>query len=379
MSDRVLIAGGAGFIGANLSIKLIERGYNVTVLDNLSPQIHGNKPVKTSPLYIKIKDEVKFIKGTVTSRDDWRKAIENQDVIINLAAETGTGQSMYDIQRYVDVNIGGTGIMLDIIANEKHSIKKMIIASSRAVYGEGKYDCEVHGVVFPSKRREEDIANYDFECKCPICFRTVVPLPTSEDIPLSPSSIYAVTKQTQEQMVLITGNSLGIHAVALRYQNIYGPGQSLRNPYTGILSIFSTQMKNGNNINIFEDGKESRDFIYIDDAVYATILSLEKNEANNRVFNVGTSIPIDVITVAKTLKKYLNASSNINISGNYRPGDIRHNYADLTIIKNVLGFIPRWKFDEGIKKFCDWVNQQEIQNDNYNESISILKNKGLFR
>ena len=379
MSDKVLIAGGAGFIGANLAIKLIERGYNVTVLDNLSPQIHGNKPVKTSPLYIKIKDEVKFIKGTVTSRNDWRKAIENQDAIINLAAETGTGQSMYDIQRYVDVNIGGTGIMLDIIANENHSIKKMIIASSRAVYGEGKYECEFHGVVFPSKRREEDISNNDFECKCPICFRTVAPLPTSEDIPMSPSSIYAVSKQTQEQMVLITGYSLGINAVALRYQNIYGPGQSLRNPYTGILSIFSTQMKNGNNINIFEDGKESRDFIYIDDAVYATILSLEKNEANNRVFNVGTNIPIDVITVAKTLRKNLNASSNIIISGNYRHGDIRHNYADLTNIRNVLGFTPRWTFDKGIKKFCDWVNQQEIQNDNYNESINILKNKGLFR
>ena len=379
MSDKVLIVGGAGFIGSNLAVKLNERGYNVTVLDNLSPQIHGNNPVKTSPLYNSIKDNVRFIKGNVTSRDDWRKAIENQDVIINLASETGTGQSMYDIQRYVNVNIGGTGMMLDILANEKHSIKKMIIASSRAVYGEGKYECEIHGVVFPSKRRKEDIDKYDFECKCPSCFRTVFPLPTSEDSPKNPSSIYAITKQTQEQMVLISGDSLNIPAVAFRYQNVYGPGQSLRNPYTGILSIFSTQMKNGNDINIFEDGKESRDFIYIDDAVCATILGLEKNEANNRVFNVGTNIPIDVITVAKTLRKYLNTSSKIYISGNFRQGDIRHNYADLNNIRNVLGFTPRWQFDKGIEKFCDWVNRQDIQNDNYDESINILKKKGLFR
>ena len=379
MSDKVLIAGGAGFIGSNLAIKLNERGYNVTVLDNLSPQIHGNRPAKTSPLFISIKDDVKFINGTVLSRDDWRKAIENQDAIINLAAETGTGQSMYDIQRYVDVNIGGTGIMLDILANEKHSIKKIVIASSRAVYGEGKYECKFHGVVVPSKRREEDMANYDFECKCPVCDRTVFPLPTSEDTPKNPSSIYAITKQTQEQMVLISAESLGLPALAFRYQNVYGPGQSLRNPYTGIISIFSTQMINGNNINIFEDGKESRDFVYIDDAVYATILGLEKEESNYHVFNVGTSIPIDVITVAKTLKQYYNSNANINISGNYRLGDIRHNYADLTNIKKVLGFNPKWTFTKGIESFCEWVKRQDIQSDKYEESINKLKEKGLFR
>ena len=379
MHNNVLIAGGAGFIGSKLARELIELGYNVTVLDNLSPQIHGNRPDETSPLYNSIKDDVRFINGNVTSCDDWREALRNQDAIVNFAAETGTGQSMYEIQRYVDVNIGGTGIMLDILANEKNSIKKMIIASSRAVYGEGKYECKFHGVVFPSKRREKDMAISDYECKCPICANPVFPLPTSEDSPKDPNSIYAITKQTQEQLVLKSGESLGIPAVALRYQNIYGPGQSLRNPYTGILSIFSTQIKNGNNINIFEDGKESRDFVYIDDAVRATILGLEKDEANYDVFNVGGGNRIDVISVAKKLKEIFNANIDIQITGKYRLGDIRHNYADITKINEKLGFKPIWKFEDGIINFCEWVNQQETQNDEYEESISILKEKGLFK
>lgn len=379
MNKNVLIAGGAGFIGSNLALKLIARGYNVTVLDNLSPQIHGDTPEKTSPLFTSIKDKVAFIKGTVTSRDDWRQALDGQDAIINLAAETGTGQSMYEIQRYVDVNIGGTAIMLDILANEKHSIKKTVVASSRAVYGEGKYECEFHGVVFPPRRRDEDMANCDFECKCPVCAGPVVLLPTSEDSQLHPSSIYAITKQAQEQTVLVAGESLGIPAVAFRYQNVYGPGQSLKNAYTGILSIFSTQLKNGSNINIFEDGKESRDFVYIDDVISATILGLEKDEANYQVLNVGADKPVDVLTVAETLRKNYNATADILISGNYRLGDIRHNYADLTKIKELLGFKPQWKFANGIAMFCEWVNRQELQGDNYDESINMLKERGLFR
>lgn len=376
---NILITGGAGFIGSNLALKLLSKGYNITVLDNLSLQIHGENPELDSPLYKSIIGKVKFIKGSVTNSSDWSLAIQNQDAIIHLAAETGTGQSMYSIQKYVDVNINGTAILLDLLTNSKHTVKKVVIASSRAIYGEGKYHCNEHGIVFPSARIEEDMFKGDFECKCPVCNGRVDQLPTCENSKIHPTSIYGLTKQNQEQMVLTIGKSLNIPVVAFRYQNVYGPGQSLSNPYTGILSIFSTQIKNGNDINIFEDGKESRDFVYIDDVIDATMLGLEKDEANYNVFNVGANKPIDVITVAETLKKAYKSDIQIKISGNYRLGDIRHNYADLNYIKSTLGFSPKWSFEKGIGIFAEWVNNQKVQQDNYEKSISEMKEKGLFK
>jgi dTDP-L-rhamnose 4-epimerase len=219
----------------------------------------------------------------------------------------------------------------------------------------------------------------DFECKCPICNSELVLLPTNEESKIHPTSIYGITKQNQEQMTLLVGKSLGIDVVSFRYQNVYGPGQSLKNPYTGILSIFSTQIKNGNNINIFEDGLESRDFIYIDDVVNATILGLETPEAANQVFNVGFGKPITVNTVAKTLRKKFNSQVKINCNGNYRIGDIRHNYADISHANKVLGYIPQVSFDVGITRFCKWVNTQSVQKDNYSKSIKEMKCKGLYK
>lgn len=373
--NKVLITGGAGFIGSNLSLKLLEKGYEVTVLDNLSPQIHG----ELSPLYESIKDKVNFIRGTVLNYDDWKKALDGVDVVVHLAAETGTGQSMYEIEKYTDVNIKGTSIFLDILANEKHSVKKMIIASSRSIYGEGKYECIAHGVVYPIERKDEDMKHNDFSVKCPTCNENVKLLATDETSKIHPSSIYGITKQVQEQMFMLMGKSLNIPAVAFRYQNVYGAGQSLSNPYTGILSIFSTRIKNGNDINIFEDGKESRDFVYVDDVVHATILGIEKDEANYEVFNVGLGKAIDVITVANTLVKTYNSNSKITISGNYRLGDIRDNYADLTKIKEKLGFEPKVSFEDGISKFTKWVQVQEVVEDKYEKSIEEMKEKGLYK
>ena len=372
---KVLITGGAGFIGSNLSLKLIEKGYEVTVLDNLSSQIHG----EYSPLYESIKDKVNFIKGTVLSYDDWKKALDGIDVVVHLAAETGTGQSMYEIEKYTDVNIKGTSIFLDILANEKHSVKKMIVASSRSIYGEGKYDCPKCSIVYPNERKDEDMKNGDFAVKCPYCRMDAKLLATDEESKIHPSSIYGITKQVQEQMFLVMGKSLNIPAVAFRYQNVYGAGQSLSNPYTGILSIFSTRIKNGNDINIFEDGKESRDFVYVDDVVEATILGIEKDEANYEVFNVGLGEAIDVNTVASTLTRAYDSNSKITISGNYRLGDIRDNYADLKKIKSKLGFEPKISFEEGIKRFTAWVNAQEVVEDKYEKSIEEMKEKGLYK
>ena len=372
---NILITGGAGFIGSNLSLKLIEKGYKVTVLDNLSPQIHG----KYSPLYESIKNKVNFIKGTVFSYYDWKKALDGIDVVVHLAAETGTGQSMYEIEKYTDVNIKGTSIFLDILANEQHTVKKMVIASSRAIYGEGKYECAMCGIVYPNERKDDDLVRRDFMVKCPFCGENVKLLATDEESKIHPSSIYGITKQVQEQMFMVMGKSLKIPAVVFRYQNVYGAGQSLSNPYTGILSIFSTRIKNDNDINIFEDGLESRDFVYVDDVVDATILGIEKDEANYEVFNVGLGETIDVLTIANTLVEAYGSKSKITISGNYRLGDIRHNYANLSKIKEKLGFEPKVGFEEGIRKFTAWVQVQRIVEDKYEKSIEEMKEKGLYK
>ena len=375
---NILITGGAGFIGSSLALALIGKGYKITVLDNLSPQIHGKNPEHTSPLYISIKDKVTFIKGTVTSRIDWEKAIENQDVIVHFAAETGTGQSMYCIEKYTEVNIQGTAIMLDILANKKHQVKKIVIASSRSIYGEGKYMHPKLGAVYPKHRAEIDMFAGDFEVK----FNEVSDLKsvaTDEESKIHPSSVYGITKQNQEQMIMTVCPTIGVEPVAFRYQNVYGPGQSLSNPYTGILSIFSTQIRNNNGIQIFEDGLETRDFVFIDDVVTATILGIEKEEANGHVFNVGTGVPTDVLEVANSLIEAYEINVAVTVTGRFRLGDIRHNYADLTKIKERLGFEPKVYFKEGINKFSNWVLEQEIQEDKLSSSLEEMKAKGLLK
>jgi len=375
---NILITGGAGFIGSNLALKLVDLGCTVTVLDNLSPQIHGASP-EDSPLFLSIRDKVRFVNGTVESYADWVEALDGNDVVVHLAAETGTGQSMYQIKKYSDINVGGTAIFLDYLANHQHTVKKMVVASSRSIYGEGKYKCESHGIVYPLARDSIAMDSSDFNVKCPVCSSDVELLATDESSKIHPSSIYGITKQVQEQMFMITGSSLSIPSVALRFQNVYGAGQSLSNPYTGILSIFSTRIKNGNDINIFEDGLESRDFIYIDDVVDSIVLAVFDEKANGNIFNVGSGVCTDVLTVAQSLKKIYRSESNITVSGNYRVGDIRHNFADLSAIQRALGFSPKIDFETGIKKFTDWVNCQQIEADLYESSISEMKQKGLYK
>ena len=377
---KVLITGGAGFIGSNLALRLLRENFEVTVLDNLSPQIHGDDPDTTSPLYRSIKNELKFIKGTVTSKTDWQKAIADNQIIVHFAAETGTGQSMYEIARYTEVNIQGTALMLDFLANNPHQVEKVVIASSRSIYGEGKYYAEEPDqYVYPKHRTSAYMDAGDFEVKYPGCKDQLKLVATDEDSKIHPSSVYGITKQNQEQMIMTVCPTIGIAPVAFRYQNVYGPGQSLSNPYTGILSIFSTLIKNGKAINIFEDGLESRDFVFIDDVVNATYLGITKEAANNEIFNVGTGVAVDVMTVAKVLVEKYNKPVPLNITGNYRLGDIRHNFADITKISSVLGFKPTVDFEMGIGAFSNWVNGQEIGLGKYEESLSEMKRKGLFK
>ncbi|MBN1898911.1 MAG: SDR family NAD(P)-dependent oxidoreductase [Spirochaetes bacterium] len=376
MINNVLITGGAGFLGSALTLRLKSKGFRVTVLDNLSRQIHGEG--RDSYLYGSIKGKVKFIKGDIRDPEDCFQALRSQDAVVHMAAETGTGQSMYEVEKYFDVNVNGTAVLLDAIKKKGSRVKKIVLASSRAVYGEGKYKCSRHGVVYPISRYEQDLGKGDFHIKCPVCHQNVDPELTDENSRIHPVSIYGLTKQIQEQMVEVSGRTMNIPVAILRYQNVYGPGQSLSNPYTGILSIFSTRMKNQNDINIFEDGQESRDFVYLDDAIQATVKAIQKEKIAG-VFNVGSGIATSVLVVAQTLKDIYGSDVKINVSGHYRLGDIRHNLADLKAAKEKLGFVPRYSFKEGIRRFADWVNAQKVMKDNYENSIEEMRKKGLYR
>jgi dTDP-L-rhamnose 4-epimerase len=373
---NVLITGGAGFIGSNLSLKLLNLGYQVVVLDNLLKQIHGENPFQ-SELYLKIKDKVDFIQGDVRNVADWERAIQNCDTVIHLAAETGTGQSMYEINRYVDVNVNGTSYLLDYLVNKKHNIKKVIVASSRAIYGEGAYISESNQIAYPNARSEQDLDNGIFEPH--LNGLALKAIATDENAPMKPQSIYGITKQVQEQMVLNICESINIPAVALRFQNVYGPGQSLKNPYTGILSIFSTLILQNKSLNIFEDGLESRDFVYIDDVVDSIILSLNSSLYNVRKYNVGSGKATSVIQIAESLQEFYKISVPTKITGSYRKGDIRHNFANIALIKNELGFKPRIDLNSGLKSFTDWVLSQDIVDNNYEKSLIEMKSKGIMK
>jgi dTDP-L-rhamnose 4-epimerase len=374
---RILITGGAGFIGSNLALALSEAGHQITVLDSLSPQIHGEQ-AEQSALFRSIQSRVDFIRGSVVEETDWLRALEGQEAVIHLAAETGTGQSMYEIKRYADVNIGGTALLLNLLANRRGSVRKVVVASSRALYGEGKYQSR-NGFMYPDARRAQDLERGRFELYCESTGEPLTLLPTDEDSKIHPSSVYGITKQTQEQLVMTVCPTLGIAATALRYQNVYGPGQSLSNPYTGILSIFSTRILHGKEINVFEDGQESRDFVYIDDVVRATVAALLKDEANGQVFGIGSGVATSVLTAAHTLTKKFQREVPISVTGAFRLGDIRHNFADLTKARRLLGFAPTVDFETGISRFVEWVLQQPVQKDSYERSLEEMKRKGLMR
>jgi len=286
---------------------------------------------------------------------------------------------MYEVTKYNHVNVLGTANLFDVLANESHNIQKILIASSRSVYGEGRYFSHNLGDVYPLSRSEKRLKNKIFEPTLDSNECKLILKATHEEAKISPASIYAVTKYNQEQVTMLMGKTLNIPSISLRYQNVYGPGQSLSNPYTGILSVFSTRLLNNNDLEIYEDGNQSRDFIYIDDVVDATTLALEKNDKLSYVLNVGYGKPISVLSVAKQLMKNYEKNQKINITGKYRLGDIRHNYADLNQVKKILGFYPKFTFAQGLLNFTNWVRQQKVENDMYVISEKELKNKGLLK
>ncbi len=372
---KAVISGGAGFIGCHLSRKLLNEGWSVAILDNFHPQVHGSNRSLPDDLMGK----VELIIGDVRNVDDWRKALQGSHVVIHLAAETGTGQSMYEIDRYEQVNIHGTAVLLDELARMKEkTVKKVILASSRAVYGEGRYLCPEHGTFHPEMRLPENLKRSVFNPICPVCQKECEPVATTEESPARPVSVYGFTKLAQEMMLQLAGRPLGFQAGVLRYQNVFGPGQSLENPYTGILSIFSGLAKAGQEINIFEDGLETRDFVYIEDVVEATWQCLVRELDGYEVFNIGSGKRTTVLEVAGLINRFFGERSTLRVSGDYRVGDIRHNFADLSRVKRLLGFSPSWSFKDGLKQFLDWADGQKSQTGDYQRSLEEMKARGLM-
>jgi dTDP-L-rhamnose 4-epimerase len=376
MSRKILITGGAGFIGSHLVNQLYKQ-YELVVLDNLNTQIHGEDG--NSFTYRSIVGKCEFIKGDVQNLEDWEEALKlGVDTIIHLAAETGTGQSMYESSRYVNANCMSTALLTDILNSNKYPIEKIILASSRAVYGEGKYISSEGVIIFPDLRDELDMQNGIFECLNTADKTVLKPLPTDELSRINPLSVYGLTKYFQENILQNVCFTLGVKYIALRFQNVYGPGQSLSNPYTGIISIFSNRIKLGKDIFIFEDGVESRDFVYILDVIQSLELALKNTEISTGIFNVGSGVQTAVIDVAKKLADLINPSVQISVTSQFRKGDIRHNFADLEKIKHNLGFRPEYTFEKGLSLFVEWAQSQELEIDNYEKSLLELSERGIL-
>ncbi|MFX0072507.1 MAG: GDP-mannose 4,6-dehydratase [Candidatus Hermodarchaeota archaeon] len=377
MTKNILVTGGAGFIGSHLVDELINvKGHNVTVLDVLEEQVH-NKTDKP-PDYLNRKAD--FIKGSVTDYKVLEDLIKNHDVIYHLAAMVGVGQSMYQIKKYVDNNITGTAKLLDVLANREHNVKKLVIASSNTIYGEGKSKCENCGIVYPKLRNELQLEKKDWEIDCPNCGFKVKPLPTDEKTPFDSSSIYALSKQNQEQMGLLIGNTYGINTTILRFFLVYGPRQSLSNPYTGVCAIFSSRLFNGKPPIVFEDGLQSRDFVNVKDVCQALILAMEKGKAREEIYNVASGNPITIKEVAEIISQKINPELNPIYNQQYRIGDIRHCIADISKIKKELGYKPMISFKEGIEEVLEWIKPQVSSiSDSSQKAINELKEKGLLK
>jgi dTDP-L-rhamnose 4-epimerase len=368
-----LITGGAGFIGSFLADALVERGHKVRIYDALVPQVHG--PGQATPAYVNT--EAELIKGDVRDREALGRAIEGMDVVFHLAAAVGVGQSMYEIQYYTEANTLGGAVLLDLLANSKHQVRKVLVASSMSIYGEGQYDCASCGIVFPRLRSEGQLKARDWEMKCPTCGQDVRPTPTAEDKPLFPTSIYAVTKRDHEEMFLCTGLAYGIPAVALRFFNTYGPRQALSNPYTGVMAIFSGRLLNYQPPVIYEDGQQSRDFIHVSDIVQGLLLAMDKPEADYQVFNLGTGVATSIEQVARMLIQHL-ADDDIEpqVLHQFRAGDIRHCYADIGKARELLGFAPRVSLEEGMGDLLAWVKEQTAE-DRFAQVEKELSEKAL--
>ena len=375
MKHNLLITGGAGFIGTHLARLALAIGHRVRILDNLSPQIHGDPPVYVPPA------GAEFQRGDVTCRADLERALADVDAVVHLAAETGTGQSMYEIERYYRVNVQGTALMFDILANRPYGVSALVLGSSRSVYGEGAYCCDScdggQGRCFPPPRGPDQLARHDWALRCPGCGAALVPLATHEDDKLSPASVYASSKLAQEDLVRVSCRALGIQQTVLRFQNVYGEGQSLKNPYTGILSIFSTRVRLGLSLPIFEDGEETRDFVHVEDVARAILAGLAARGAASETINVGSGVATPIMLMARLLVVAMGGSVAPHVTAQYRVGDIRHNWANVARFTALCGG-PSISLEQGLARFCAWVQSQPVPPDLLEKANAELKARQLM-
>ena len=370
MSRRVLVTGGAGFVGSHLADALLARGDTVRIYDNLSPQVHAGG----RPGYLSL--EVEFVRGDMQDVEKLRSAIRNVDVIFHLAAAVGVGQSMYEIARYVEANTQGTANLLQVLLETRCQLEKLVVASSMSIYGEGKYVCAQCGDVAPSPRQSAQLARKRWELACPACGDTLTPAPTGESKPLQCTSIYALSKRDQEDMCLLFGRTYGVPVVALRYFNIYGERQALSNPYTGVAAIFASRLMNQRAPLIFEDGRQMRDFVSVHDVVRANLLAMDRHQADGRALNIGSGNPISICQVASELGRALRMEIPAEITGRYRSGDIRHCYADISSARELLGYEPRVRFGDGIAGLVEWLRFEQAE-DRAAQAVEELEAYGL--
>jgi dTDP-L-rhamnose 4-epimerase len=370
MSQKVLITGGAGFVGSHLADGLLREGYTVRVLDNLTPQVHQN----TLPNYLS--PEVEIIYGDVRDRDALLHALKDVNVVFHFAAAVGVGQSMYEISRYMEVNTIGTAQLLQVLLDSKASLQKLIVASSMSIYGEGSYTCLKCGLVAPPIRTNVQLRSGNWDVNCPICGKAVTPCPTCEDKPSAVTSVYALSKRDQEELCLVFGRTYDVPVVALRFFNIYGTRQALSNPYTGVAAIFASRLLNNQPPLIFEDGNQLRDFVSIHDIVQANLLAMKCRQANGQIINIGSGHPIKIRKVAELLAQTLGKEIKPVVTRQYRSGDIRHCYADLTRAREVLGYEPRISHMDGFRELVSWLQLQHAE-DKAEIAMKELKTYGL--
>ncbi|HSH44680.1 MAG TPA: NAD-dependent epimerase/dehydratase family protein, partial [Longimicrobiales bacterium] len=379
----VLVTGGAGFIGSHVVDLLLADGVEVTVLDNLDPQVHGEHVVLEEGLPPNLarhagRSSLRFLRGDVREAADVERALEGVDAVVHLAAAVGVGQSMYAPHYYTDVNVGGQGRLMEAMAASPERYRKLEVASSMSIYGEGAYRCPEHGVVEVRPRPESQLARGEWEPRCPECGASLVAVATPESKPTQHTSVYAVTKKSQEELALSFGPAYGIGTVALRFFNVYGSRQALSNPYTGVAAIFMSRLKNGNPPLIFEDGEQSRDFIHVSDVARAVRAALDAPERVSGAFNVCTGRRTAVVEVARALARRLGVDVAPEVVGRYRAGDIRHCYGDPAAAAELLQFRAEVDFEAGLDELLAWAEAQEAE-DRVVGSFEELEGRGLVR
>jgi dTDP-L-rhamnose 4-epimerase len=370
MSGRILITGGAGFIGSHLADELLEHGYQVRALDDLSEQVHG--PEASRPGYLS--PEVELVEGDVRDPEAVRKALQGIDAVFHLAARVGVGQSMYEIERYTSVNNLGTAVLLEALVEKP--VERLIVASSMSLYGEGLFRDADGNLVNGGERDREQLRAHDWEVR-DLHGRELTPLPTPETKTPNLSSVYALSKYDQERLCLMVGRAYNLPTVALRFFNVYGTRQALSNPYTGVLAIFASRLLNGNPPLIFEDGRQMRDFVHVSDIARACRLALTVPAAADQVLNIGSGRQYTVLEIARAMAEVLGREGIApEVTGNYRVGDIRHCFADITLARRVLGYEPAMPFEQGLIELASWLEGQ-VAYDRVAEARAELAARGL--